>query len=725
MSKIDLGKCATEADQIKAWMESVENAVAPEDIHIVAAKLLDPTLRKAATPAQIATSFTLNGMLSGTGTFLANLVGVPTKLVAEPVNDLISKGLWEGRGLDAFAEVAAGYRTMLRNFNLAISMGKEGWGKAYPLDFNASMAQISKGTGIPTQQLREELLRDLVDYRSRLYSQATGKDFETAKREILESGYLSEKAEQDHELQVSLNEGHDYMTNVWRGKLSRFKWINIPTKATVMLDEFGKSLFRQYRMGQMAYRKAIEEAKKDPSIDVHELADSLVKRVNSGIVKGDSTTTLRNFQKETNELLGSSENMTPYDSIKDYAQRQMFQQRLTGAPASIHAWIQENSGVRMFVPFMKTPWNITKEGFSYLPGPALLMKEGYPYAAKFLKLEPNMRNLGAYYELTRSEMLARQTIGAAYFAGIMSMYDSNTITGKPRDAQEYQQWKDQEIPEQSIRIGDKWVSYARIEPVATVLGLAAELRRSYEDYMNPPAGKDPDEGIMKGIMYALKANVMQKAFVDGFNQLLNGLTEPEQEGKNLFLAATKPFTPALMNQVARIIDPHERQASTVLEKLQQRVPLARESLPIEYGLYGGGRGGEGQGPWDSTLQEWTSFNVQDVSTDPVSVAFREAGATPIRSNAELRGVGLSNEQVAEYRKRINEFITPRLQKYVSSPYFQKLPKETRKKLLKDKVREMKKPVVNRYAWELRQDPEMARKFREVELERRGLPYRDQ
>lgn len=718
MSKIDLGKCATEADQVKAWMESVENTVAPEDIHIVAAKLLDPTLRKAATPAQIATSFTLNGMLSGTGTFLANLVGVPTKMIIEPVNDLISKGLWEGKGLDAFAEVASGYRTMLRNFDLAISMGKEGWTKAYPLDFNASMAQLSKGTGIPTQKLREELLTDLVNYRARLYSQATGKDFDTAKREILDSGYLSEKAEQDAELQVTLNEGYDYMQNVWRGKLSRFKWINVPTKATVMIDEFGKSLFRQYRMGQMAYRKALEEAKNDPSIDVHELADSLVKRVNSGIIKGDATNTLRNFQKETNDLLSSSENMMPYDSIKDYAQRQMFQQRLTGFPLSIHSWLQQNSGVRTFVPFMKTPWNITKEGFSYLPGPALLIKEGYPYAAKFFKIEPNMKNLGAYYELSRSEMLARQTVGAAYFAGIMAMYDSNTITGKPRKAQEYQQWKDQGIPEQSIRIGDKWVSYARIEPVATVLGLAAELRRAYEDYVNPPAGKDPDDYIMKGIMYALKANVMQKAFVDGFNQLLNGLTDAEQEGKALMLAITKPFTPALMNQVARLLDPHERQATTVDEKLIQRIPFARETLPIEYGLYGGERKG-------NFMQELTSFNIQDVATDPVSVAFRETGATPIRTDAELRGVGLNNEQVAEYRKRINEWITPRLQNYVSSPFFQKLPKETRKKLLEDQVRKLKTPVVNRYAWELRKDPELARKFREVELERMGLPYRDQ
>jgi len=220
---------------------------------------------------------------------------------------------------------------------------------------------------------------------------------------------------------------------------------------------------------------------------------------------------------------------------------------------------------------------------------------------------------------------------------------------------------------------------------------------------------------------------MQKSFVDGFNQLVNGLMTPEQTLSTLTLAAAKPFTPALMSQAARILDPHERQASTVIEKLQQRVPVLREQLPQDYGLYGGEKtSGSGSIPvpfTDATtnLKELTSFGVSDAPQTPLQRAFQESGATAIRNNKRFKGVGLDNEQLSEYRRRVNEAITRHLSPIVSTPSFQRLTAGQKRKVIEGNLRRIKKPVVQRYAADLRQQyPDVARKLLEVELYKAGV-----
>lgn len=716
-------------DAIEASMATVRD---PDEVNRITQAIMESYASRKVAPTDVMVSGIINSMLSGTGTAVANAVGLVFKAATEPLIGAVARTL-EGKPVRALNEMVSGYSAMLRSFQMAASMGKEGYIKAYPLDFNAAMADLARSGAIKSEDFRKVLREELTDYRASLIASSTGKPFKQAREELVNTGYLSSKTEQEAEFQVYLNESYDYMKNVFVGKLYKFRHVNIPTKITVAIDEFGKSLFRQYRIGQMASEQAAKDVKQFGG-DLGEATERYIKQVNEGFIKGDATTTLRNLQKEVGRAFGEGEaDALPYMTIKDYAQRQMFQQRLTGLPADVHRLVQGNPAMRLFVPFMKTPWNITKEGFSYLPGAGLLIKNGYPLAAKAIsKLTgkehlDTVKRLGAYYELSNSELLARNVVGAAYFAGLYTLLQNGDVTGKPRDYIEAQEWKDLNKKEQSIKIGDEWYDYSRVEPVATAVGLMAELNRAYQEYVDPPAGKEPNDEAMKGIMYALKANVMQKSFVDGFNQLINGLMTPNKTMETISLAAAKPFTPALLAQAARILDPHERQATTFTEKMSQRIPGLREQLPIDYGLYGGGREGGGDIPVPFTdgvttnLKELTSFGVSDATQTPLQRAFEESGLTAIRSNKNFKGVGLNNEQLAEYRKRVNDAVTKFLTPLASQESFQRLPPGTKRRVLKARLRQIKKPVVARYAAYLRKNyPDVARKLLEVELYKAGV-----
>lgn len=67
-------------------------------------------------------------------------------------------------------------------------------------------------------------------------------------------------------------------------------------------------------------------------------------------------------------------------------------------------------------------------------------------------------------------------------------------------------------PPQSIRIGDKWVSYARIEPLATTLGIAV-------DWANAVKSKDP-ESIAKTPAQSVLGQIGTKTFLSGLADII-------------------------------------------------------------------------------------------------------------------------------------------------------------------------------------------------------------
>lgn len=668
-----------------------------------------------------AMEFQINSLLSGLGTPLANAASVVYKQIHNPLLDVLES--LNPRSDKNFVDVISAIDQARQGFLADIAYFRSGWATGYPLDINTSIRDAARKLRISEKEAKDKLTDSIIEQRVK---NAVARDpliDEEQLRESLKNNYKPSK----DEIEKFLQESYDYVRGSIPGRAGEvIRW---PTKLSVAIDEYGKARFRRYKIGMMVSQKARKDATgangKVNKKKYKELYDRYVKEsmehvsftANGKVTwSQEAEMAKRSFgdmQRDLEKVFGAD--IMPYDTVKEYALREMFQQKLTGIPKSVADARNKHPVMGLYLPFLKTPWNITKEGFSYVPAVPQLMK-------KYLSGDPEANLPGAYYELSYDEMIARQIMGAGAFAVIMGLVEEGRMTGKPRTAQEAQTWKDANIPTSSIKIGDTWYSYERIEPLATVFGLSSEMSRTFNEVGElPEADQNWDvyqEEILKGTMYALKSNIMQKSFIEGFSDFFNDITDGTQTAADRAISGiTRQFTPALMNQFARLSDPYERQATNWVEKLQQRVPIARKDLPVEYGLTGG--------PRETNLtQVLTSFNVQDAEQSPLQRYIYDLGVTKMREDKDLKGVNLDNEQLATLRQMSNEFITPRLEQFVARAGFQRLP-DPRKKVELDKYIDKLKRVPRErfYAYLRRNDPKMAIRFRNEVLRKRGQPER--
>jgi len=645
----------------------------------------------------------INGYLSGTMTPIANALSIgvqnmlrPTVYALGSLTDMIgvTKGNRELR--DAYAMLQAA----VEGFGADMHYFRTGWLRGYPIDVPGTIREIAGSTNRSIPEVEQSIV-DAYARRSALEegleegSEAFATRFEA----------LRQRKPTQEEIGQYVHEGYDYIRKSIPGKGGEV--VRIPTKLTVAIDEYGKARFRRQKVAQMASIKARQEAKGD-AIRYRELFETYKRE--ASVITND----FGEMQKRMGKVFGDSENdMLPYTTIREFALDNTFQSRLYGIPAQIQrikGMETDSAGgeaarlvLGTMVPFIKTPWNILKEGTTYVPG--------LPFAFR-----PKYSEGGVPVKMSNDELIPRQILGTSMFAAVMAMYASGRASGAPKDGDEAQAWKDQGKAAFALKFGDTWIPYQRIEPVATVFGLAADLKRAIEDYSNDPnPDKDLYEGIFTDTMVALKYHIMSKSFMEGFSLVLEAATDPARVDEQVASQLLRPLTPAIVNEAARILDPYERQASTPIEKLQQRVPFAREALPQEYGLYGGPRE-------TNRLQAITGFGiVSESDRSPLQMELSKLNYTKGRVGDKIRGLDLTNDQIGRYRQMTAETLTPVLENLIESPSYLELS-DSRKKVVLDKVvNRVKRGVSKRYFGELyRQDPDVARRFYNKIIIEKGL-----
>jgi hypothetical protein len=139
----------------------------------------------------------------------------------------------------------------------------------------------------------------------------------------------------------------------------------------------------------------------------------------------------------------------------------------------------------------------------------------------------------------------------------------------------------------------------------------------------------------------------------------------------------------LLNEVGRVLDDHERQATTMGERLQQRVPFFREQLPVEYGAFGEARKTDVQ-------QATTGFATKKESErTPLQRELEDLNVKISRPQKKLKSIELTNDQLAEYRKLSADFTTQALNAVMNSEGYRKAPKSVRRRMMEvysDKAR---------------------------------------
>ena len=307
------------------------------------------------------------------------------------------------------------------------------------------------------------------------------------------------------------------------GKKGRF--IRIPTRLLTAADEFAKTVTASMYAAGLAHREAIRNG----------------RDVGSHI---------------SNVLAHPTKDSPLWQRAYDESVRLAFQQEAGGLASIATGLRRQTPGARWVLPFVTTPINIFKTGLAKTPLGSLAM---IVKAHRHFQTKKGLRTTANGFTYSRDQVifdLAQQVLAFGSMAFLMSLFEPDeedglpTITGNvlpQRRAESYRT-----APALSIRIGDTWYNYGRIEPFATALATLADMYNGWVD--------DQNEDKLAALQKAALGQIQEKTFVKGLNDIYKALTEGGNVLQNYAINFATSFVPNVARQPLRAADDVIRQS---------------------------------------------------------------------------------------------------------------------------------------------------------------------
>jgi hypothetical protein len=270
--------------------------------------------------------------------------------------------------------------------------------------------------------------------------------------------------------------------------------VRTPGRALLWADEFAKSLLVPIEAAAFAHRQAKAEGL---------TGDALSARVRelAGNPDGDAVAHAQNraleltFQKRPGAVVGYLLNLRAQGGIA-------------------------GNLVKYTLPFLTTPSNILKTSLRKSPLGTLsftarLATGGYRGDAD-----------RAIHDAAE-QILAWGAVGAlASLAG--GDDDEPLITGAaPRYGTGEYEFRQRAMPPMSVRIGDRWFSYARIEPFAGPIALIVDAIEGMRMARNGAEG----ERVLRHVMNSATQNIRDKTFLQTVGDLVRATEDPRSAGR--------------------------------------------------------------------------------------------------------------------------------------------------------------------------------------------------
>lgn len=259
-------------------------------------------------------------------------------------------------------------------------------------------------------------------------------------------------------------------------------------------------------------------------------------------------------------------------AAEDHAKVETFQEDLGNLGRGAQAFLRDNPFFQIFFPFIRTPTNIAKETIKRTP-------------IGFIQLARKWRDLDTPQKLTE---LAKPTVGTLMGAYILSEALAGNFTGAgPLDPDELEALKTTGWQPHSFKFGNQWVSYSRFEPLAAIVGIAADAA----DGLRDGDFNRWQTGALR-VLQAGAANITDKTFLAGMDNLLSAASHPEQYGRRFVKNLQGTIIPNSLGYVPvaglqRALDPTYRAAEPLtMDTFYARLPWLSSTLEPQYGPTG-------------------------------------------------------------------------------------------------------------------------------------------
>ncbi len=407
----------------------------------------------------------------------------------------------------------------------------------------------------------------------------------------------------------------------------------LPTRWLSAADEFFKVLNYSGEISSLAYRQAKTEGH-----------------------------TGENLSKRYIELLSNPEEKMSNDAWEEARYR-----TFTDSPGRITRQImslrRSIPGARYVIPFLNTPVKILKYGLERTPVSSELM-----LYKKIKSGEISKENL--------SDEIGKMLFSHIAAIPIVMAAMNGSITGSgPQDTKKRNELLRTGWLPYSIKIGDTYVSYSRIEPIATVIGAIA-------DFSTLDIGDDLSLTDIAGrIGYAIQQNITNKTF---FSQLANFVKATEdfkQYGENFITNFASSAIPNLSGKIADAVDPYYRNANTLTDIYLRKIPGVSEILYPRRDIFGR--------PIEKSPSGLMAlFSPVKVSNNKENFVDKEIARLELGKGMPSKntlGIKLSDAQYDDYSKVSGELAYKRVKAFMESEAYKKLDDEKRRKIISAKI----------------------------------------
>lgn len=337
--------------------------------------------------------------------------------------------------------------------------------------------------------------------------------------------------------------------------------VRAPGRFLMSSDEFQKGLGRSMERRALAYRFAQNELGqgKTAAEAAQTYADVMTGR-----------------HADAEELVG------------DFADMITYTKRLGEAGQSMQNAAGRIPGAWIVLPFIRTPANIMKE-----------FAKRNPITAPFMPKEfwGEITAGGARRDLA----LAKVSMGAAAMGWASHLAAAGTITGAgPSDHRMRRIWL-QKFQPYSVKIGDKWYPYGRLEPLGMLFGVAADLTE-FRQWAPRDLADEATPTLVTAAVGTMLHRISEKTFFTGIGDFAAAWQDPERYAESWAArvgGSMMPFS-SMVRDVESAVDaprsdtkrdPYETnplaaQWNALLNEYKARVPGFNADLPNRVNHWG-------------------------------------------------------------------------------------------------------------------------------------------
>jgi hypothetical protein len=406
--------------------------------------------------------------------------------------------------------------------------------------------------------------------------------------------------------------------------------LRTPTNLLSAEDEFFKAVGYRQEINALAYRQAASAGLRG-----QEFADRVAELTNN----------------PTNAMMKAA---------RENADYQTFQKRLGQLGGSVQQFSNAHPMAKLVVPFVRTPINIIKYAGERSPLGA--------FSDEFKGLKG---------DVARDTAIARMALGTSVGIAAATLTAEGLMTGGgPTDSRQRAVLYASGWQPYSVKVGDMYYSYSRLDPFALTLGVAADMHDIASKMTEVEADK-----LAALVTASISKNLVNKTWLKGPAELIQAVQDPDRYGEKYIQHLLGTAVPTGLAQAARVEDPYLRDARTLLDTIKSRTPGLSSDLMPKRDIWGEPIQLEGGlGP-----DIFSPIYERRITNDPVAQELIRLKVWPAPVQRKIRGVELTPEQYDKYQTYAGRFMRYNLQLLTGSEGWPQIPEYARTEAIQKTV----------------------------------------